>query len=84
MAELKAVHYFTKQLRKWRENKDWSQDQLADYLSLLLGRTVRRDTVAQWENQIRALKADDAVEISGALKIPTAELFERKDAQINS
>lgn len=75
----KPIHYATKRLKAWRDDRDWSQQQLADFLTLQLGKQVTRSTVQKWENQERGIVADQALMISKALSIPVMELVERKN-----
>jgi len=77
----KPIHFFTKELKKFRDDRDWTQQQLADYLTLQLGEKIGRVTVALWESQDRAVNADKALEISKALKIQVMDLVERKGGE---
>lgn len=75
----KPIHYATSKLKQYRDDRDWSQQQLADYLTLQLGRSITRSTIQKWENQERGIVADQALDISKALQIPVMELVIRKD-----
>ena len=77
----KPIHYFTKSLKQFRDDRDWTQQQLADYLTLQLGEKIGRVTVALWESQERAVNADKALAISSALKIQVMDLVERKGGE---
>lgn len=76
----KPIHFVTKKLRQFREDRDWTQQQLADYLTLQTGTNVSREEINYWENGKRAMTADKALEISNVTKIPVMELVERRDA----
>lgn len=76
----KPIHYATAKLKQYRDDRDWSQQQLADFLTLQLGRTITRSTVQKWENGERGIVADQALDISKALQIPVMELVARRDA----
>ena len=76
----KPIHFVTNKLKQYREERDWTQRQLADFLTLQLGRPISRVTVNYWENQSRGLMAEDAIELAKALSVPTAELFVQKSA----
>jgi transcriptional regulator with XRE-family HTH domain len=77
----KPIHYFTKELKQFRDDRDWTQQQLADYLTLQLGEKIGRVTVALWESQDRAVNADKALAIASALKIQVMDLVERKGGE---
>lgn len=77
----KPIHFFTKQLKQFRDDRDWTQQQLADYLTLQLGEKIGRVTVALWESQERAVNADKALAIASALKIQVMDLVERKGGE---
>lgn len=75
----KPIHYATHRLRKYREERDWSQAQLAEFLSLQLNKSVTRSTVQKWEEGKRGIVAEQALEMSKILKIPVMELVARRD-----
>lgn len=75
----KPIHFVTDKFKQYREDRDWTQQDMADFLTLQLGRKVGQVTVAYWENQTRGLMAEAALELSRALKISTAKLFEQKN-----
>lgn len=76
----KPIHFVTSKLREYREDRDWSQQQLAEFLTLQIGKKISRETIAYWENQTRGLMAEDAVNLANALRVPTGELFIQKNA----
>jgi transcriptional regulator with XRE-family HTH domain len=76
----KPIHFVTKKLKQFRDNRDWTQQQLADFLTLQTGETVSREEVNYWENNKRGVTADKALAISDATKIPVMELVERRNA----
>lgn len=76
----KPIHFVTNKLRQYREDRDWSQQQLAEFLTLQLGKKISREMIAYWENQSRGLIAEDAVNLANALRVPTGELFIQKSA----
>lgn len=77
----KPIHFFTFKLKEFRENKGWTQQQMADYLTLQLGEEIGRVTVTRWETQERAVNADKALAISAALKIQVMNLVEQKSGE---
>ena len=77
----KPIHFFTKALKQFRDDRDWTQQQLADYLTLQLGEKIGRGTVAMWEIQERGVNADKALAVSSALKIQVMDLVERKSGE---
>lgn len=76
----KPIHYATKRLKQFRDDRDWTQQQLADFLSLQLNQSVSRSTIQKWENMERGITADTALEVSKVLKIPVMELVARREA----
>lgn len=77
----KTQHYFTKALKQFRDDRDWTQQQLAEYLTLQLGEKIGRVTVALWESQDRGVDGEKAIAIAWALKIEPSELLERKNGE---
>lgn len=75
----KPIHFVTNKLRQFREDRDWTQKQLADYLTLQIGEPVSREDVNYWENGKRGVTADRALQISDATKIQVMELVERRN-----
>ena len=75
----KPIHFVTEKLKQFREDRDWTQQQLADFLTLQTGETVSREEVNYWENQKRGVTADKALAISDATKIKVMELVSRRD-----
>ena len=73
-----APHLLSKKFRAYREDRDWTQEKFANYLTLQLGRPIRRDTVAQWENQLRGVNAETALELCDKLGIKLMELVDQK------
>lgn len=76
----KPIHYATSKLKQYRDDRDWSQQQMADYLMLQLNKEISRSTIQKWENGERGITADTALEISKVTKIPVMELVARRDA----
>lgn len=77
----KPIHYFTFKLKEFRESKNWTQQQMADYLTLQLGEEIGRVTITRWETQERAVNADKALAIASALKIQVMDLVEQKGGE---
>lgn len=75
----KPIHFFTAKLKQYRDDRDWSQQQLADFLTLQLGREISRTTVNYWENQKRGVMAELALDVSNALKIQVMDLVQTKN-----
>ena len=76
----KPIHYATSKLKQYRDDRDWSQQQMADYLMLQLNKEISRSTIQKWENGERGITADMALEISKVTKIPVMELVARREA----
>lgn len=73
----KAIHFVTPKLKQYREDRDWTQQRMADFLTLQTGKPVSRQDINYWETKKRALTADRALEIHDATGIPVMELVER-------
>ena len=74
----KPIHFATKKLKQFRDDRDWSQQQMADFLTLQLGVDISRETINYWENRKRGLTAEKALEISKATGINVMELVDKK------
>jgi len=74
----KPIHFVTKQFKKFRVDRGWSQQEMAEFLALQMNRKVSQVMVAYWETQTRGMMAEQALELSRALKVPVADLFEQK------
>lgn len=77
----KAIHFVTNKLVKFRQERDWSQQDLANYLTLQMGRTISQQMIANWESGARALTAESALEISKATKIEVMDLVYQKESK---
>lgn len=76
----KPIHFATSKLKEFRSDRDWSQQEMADFLTLQMNRNISQTMVAYWETQTRGMMAEAALELSRAVKIPVADLFEQKPA----
>jgi transcriptional regulator with XRE-family HTH domain len=72
----KKIHFVTDKFKQFRKDRDWSQTQMADFLSLQLGYKVSRSMIQKWEERERAMKAIAVLDISKVLSIPVAELVQ--------
>lgn len=75
----KPIHKFSKRLRQFREAREWSQQEMCDYITLETGVVISRSMLHKLENGERAAKATLALEISRATKIPVQELVFQED-----
>lgn len=73
----KPIHFATKQLINYRLDRDWTQEEMAQFLTLQLGRKVSRFEIIRWENQTRGINAEVALNIASILKIPIMQLVEQ-------
>ncbi len=62
-------NFFSKNLKYIRENRNLSQNKLAE----LVG--VNQTTIARWEDDNRTPNLDNAIDVSEALDIPLADLI---------
>ena len=62
-------NFFSKNLKYIRENRNLSQNKLAE----LVG--VNQTTIARWEDDNRTPNLDNAIDVSEALGIPLADLI---------
>lgn len=69
----KPIHFVTKKFKKYREDCDWTQEEMANFLTL---QTIpmSRPEINYLETGKRGLTADKALAISKALNIPVMEL----------
>ena len=74
----KAIHFVTKKFKQYREDRDWTQQRMADFLTLQIGQPVSRQDINYWETGKRAMTADKALLIHDATAIPIMELVEQK------
>lgn len=74
----KPIHYATHRLKKYRTERDWTQDQMAQFLRLS-GIEITRSWLARLEAGTGAITATHALEISRITKIPVDDLVMRKD-----
>ncbi len=74
----KPIHFATKKLKQFRDDRDWSQQQMADFLTLQLGSDISREIINYWENRKRGMTAEKALEISKATEIKVMELVDKK------
>lgn len=77
----KPIHFMTKRFRQYRDERDWSRKQMADFLSLQLGRSLSQSTIQKWEEQRMGVNAETALDVAKALQIQVMELVERKDGE---
>ena len=76
----RPIHYVTKKLKEYREAKGWSQQELADFLTLQIGQKVSRSSVQKWENQERGLTGEFALEVARVTDIKIMDLVETRTA----
>lgn len=74
----RAIHFATKELKKYRTERGWTQEQFAEYLSLEIGTSISTDTLRHWEAGTRGMIADTAIEIAKATGIKIMDLVQRK------
>lgn len=74
----KQIHFATHLFKKYREERDWSQHQMAEFLQLN-GVQISQGMISKIEEGKRGLTAQRALELSKATKIPVMELVMRKD-----
>jgi transcriptional regulator with XRE-family HTH domain len=72
----KKIHFVTDKFKQFRVDRDWSQTQMAEFLTLQLGYNVSRAMIQKWEERERAMKAISVLDISKVLSIPVAELVQ--------
>lgn len=62
-------NYFSKNLKHLREERNLSQNKLAEMIG------VNQTTVARWEDDNRTPNLDNAIDVSTALNIPLPDLI---------
>ena len=74
----RQIHYVTSRLKEFREARNWSQQELADFLQLQIGQKVSRSSVQKWENQERGLTGEFALEVARVTDIKIMDLVETR------
>lgn len=74
----KPIHFATKKLKQFRDDRDWSQQDMANYLTLQTKSEISRELINYWENRKRGMVAEKALEISKATGIELRELVNQK------
>jgi ribosome-binding protein aMBF1 (putative translation factor) len=77
----KPIHYVKSVFKQYRDDRGWSRKQMADFLTLQLGRSLTGSTIQKWEEQRMAVNAETALDLAKALQIDVMELVERKNGQ---
>lgn len=70
--------FATKKLKEVREQKEMTQQEMADTLALLLDRSVSHSTYQKWEQGSVPIPLKDAITISRQLKTNIKELWRSK------
>jgi len=65
------------QVRKWRDNRDWSQEMMASKLQLL-GWSITRHSLAKLELGLRRVSDCELFFIAKVLKLDLRDLFPRQ------
>lgn len=78
----RGKYYPTAAFTQYRMDRDWSQQQMADYLTLQLGRPVSKSLVQKWEQGVKPVTPDSCIEIAKILQINVRELFEMRGSEI--
>lgn len=71
--------YATEKLKSAREEKGFTQKEMADLLSLEFNRGVSESTYQKWEQGTLNINPEQAVELSRYLKIDLSELVEKRE-----
>jgi transcriptional regulator with XRE-family HTH domain len=74
----KTKYYTTPELKVERLKRDYSQEQMADFLALKLGRELSLSFYQKLEQGVATLSVELALDISAVLKRPVRELVEQK------
>lgn len=77
----KSELYATTKLKELRELRGYTQKEMADLLSMELGRNVSESLYQKWELGTQNLLPEQVLDISKYFKIDYKELVERRDAQ---
>lgn len=77
----RGKYYPTKAFTQYREDRDWSQDDMANFLTLQLGRPFSKSLVQKWEQGVRSVMPETCIEISKILNINVRELFEMRGSE---
>jgi len=70
--------YLTNKLKEWREERGWTQNQVTEFIKLHLNKDVSLSLVQKWEDGIKPITPEMAVELIKIFKISSEDLFERR------
>lgn len=74
----KPEWYATKKLKELREQSGYTQEQMADYMGLALGKPVSLSLYQKWEQGIKKLSPDQVLELAKKFTINYMEIVEKK------
>lgn len=78
----KAILYATPLLVQKRNEKNMSQKEFADWLTLELGRPVSASIVQKWEQRRERISSELALEIARVIKVQVLDLVKRQDGEV--
>lgn len=76
----KTEWYATPKLKELREERGYTQKEMADLISLALGRPISDSLYQKWEQQVQNLMPEQVLELSRYFKTDYKELVEQRDA----
>lgn len=74
----KPKYYATDKFKSKREELQYTQAQLADWLSLELGISISVYMVQKWEQGRVPMNSDTAMRVAGLFQMPIVELVKRQ------
>ena len=74
----KIKWYATTKLKELRESKNYTQKEMADLLSLEMGRSISESLYQQWEAGSQNMLPDQVLEIAKYAKLDPKDLVEQR------
>ena len=71
--------FATKELKAARVRKGWSQDELASMLRAQAGIRASQSAVQKWENGVKPVVPDTALELARMLHVGVDKIVERRE-----
>jgi transcriptional regulator with XRE-family HTH domain len=76
----KTKWFATEKLREFREHKGYTQQEMADFLSLEFGRNISVSLYQQWETGVQPLQPEQILDLARVARVDYKVLVEQKDA----
>jgi len=75
----KTEWYATTKLKELREDRGYTQKEMADLISLALGRSISESLYQKWEQGVQNLLPEQVLELSKYFRIDYKEIVEQRN-----